>query len=143
MDVRGNANTFVPPAYPPQVDQATKNILGIQQYPLAPLNTSQRGIGTGNVNGIPPLFMPSSASASKSTVVERRTGKKIRIAVILTVCFVILQLHPVILVMDKIHGTLFLKPFDLSNEYGCITAKGAIITTLLFFFIALYLIRAL
>jgi len=91
---------------------------------------------------IPPAY-PMAPLPELNTPTERRTGLKVRIAFMLTLFFVILQLHPVLNTINNLLGSLFMRPYDLSNEYGCATTKGTVFMALLFFILALIWMRPL
>jgi hypothetical protein len=74
---------------------------------------------------------------------EKRIGLKIRIAFMLTLFFVVLQLHPVYRFMDSAFGMMFQRPFELANEFGCATAKGTIWMAVVFFLLAIVWMRPL
>lgn len=116
MDVRGTAPVYIPPAYP----------INMQENPNNPL---------------PPISgFTKSASVTPQ---EKRIGKKIKIAFVLTLFFVLLQLHPVLAFFDRLYGMVFMSPFELANEYGCPTLKGILFASILYFIVVLIWIRSL
>lgn len=128
MDVRGTAPVYIPPAYPPA-------------SPADKLSISSMGVGTPGLTV--PLLPHSSMSGQPQTPKERRIGKKIRIAFILTGLFVVLQLHPVIAFLDKAYGMIVMRPFELANEFGCITMKGIVFMAIIYFILVLIWLRHL
>jgi hypothetical protein len=115
MDVRGTAPVYIPPAYPMNMQETTQK---------------------------PPPLSAFSKSPSVS-VHERRVGQKIKIAFVLTLFFIGLQLHPVMAFLDRTYGMVFMSPFELANEYGCPTMKGILFVSILFFILVLLWIRSL
>lgn len=89
-----------------------------------------------NANG---LYGPPPPVTTK----ERQTGKKIKIAVVLTVFFVVLQMHYVLMFFDRAYSMIVSSPYELANEYGCVTSKGILFVAILFFIIALLWLREL
>jgi hypothetical protein len=61
----------------------------------------------------------------------------------LTVFFVILQLHPVMDLLNRMFGSLFGRPNEIANEYGCPSAKGTLWMALVFFILALFWMKPL
>ncbi len=92
---------------------------------------------------IPPILPPKPISVSPTTQMEKRVGLKIRIAFMLTLFFVVLQLHPVYRFLDAAYNMIFQKPFELANEYGCSTAKGTVFTAIVFFILAIVWLKPL
>lgn len=115
MDVRGTAPVFIPPAYNPQIPNT----------PLQP--------------NVPKTTMISSTPSAQ----ERRVGQKIKVAFIITILFILLQLHPVIGFIDRIYGFMFMRTYELGNEYGCITMKGLVFSAILYFIVTLVILRKL
>lgn len=97
-------------------------------YPVAPV--------------MPPAgLLPAGVGSLQAK--ERRTGAKVRIAFMLTLFFVVLQLHPVMNALNAIYGTLTMRSTDLANEYGCASGKGIVFTSVVFFVLALFWMRPL
>ena len=118
MDVRGTAPVYIPPAYPVNMQEP------VQKPP--PLSAFTK-----------------SAQVSPVSPHEKRVGQKIKIAFVLTVFFIVLQLHPVLAFLDRAYGMIFMSPFELANEYGCPTLKGILFVSIIFFIIVLLWIRKL
>lgn len=96
---------------------------------------------------IPPTYPAAPATATGTgvpapTASERRIGLKIRTAFMLTLFFVVLQLHPVLNFFNAVARALFMRD-DLANEYGCATGKGTLMVAVLFFILALLWLRPL
>ena len=105
-----------------------------------------------DVRGKAPVYIPPTypvapptsvaGSISNTAASERRMGLKIRIAFMLTLFFVVLQLHPVMNFFNAVARSLFMRD-DLANEYGCATGKGTLMVAVLFFVLALIWLRPL
>lgn len=129
MDVRGTAPVFIPPSYNPQIPitqqsstiNTNMNTYGLQKTPIP----------VGNHVSLPP-----------PTVVQgKRFGLKIKIAFLITVLFILLQLHPVVGFIDRLYGFVFMRSYELGNEYGCITMKGLVFSAILYFVLVLFILR--
>lgn len=92
---------------------------------------------------VAPVLPPAALMPGTLQARERRTGTKVRIAFMLTLFFVVLQLHPVMNALNAIYGTLTMRSSDLANEYGCASGKGIVFTSILFFVLALFWMRPL
>lgn len=126
MDVRGTAPVYIPPAYPfLPPPQPTKT-------PAPPLSAFVKSSATG--------VSPSQTAVRTQ---ERRIGQKIKIAFVLTLFFIVLQLHPVLAFLDRGYSMFTMSPFELANEYGCATLKGTVFVSIVFFIIALLWMRSL
>jgi len=100
-----------------------------------------------DVRGKAPVYIPPAYPIAPlpefKTPTHRRIGLKVRIAFMLSLFFVVLQLHPVMNTINNIFSSLFMRPYDLANEYGCATTKGIVFTTIVFFILALIWMRPL
>jgi hypothetical protein len=92
---------------------------------------------------IPPAYPVAAAVLPTTLPKERRIGLKVRIAFMLTLFFVVLQLHPVMNTLNTLYATLFMRPDELANEYGCSTGKGTAFMAVVFFVLALIWLRPL
>lgn len=92
---------------------------------------------------IPPTYPVSPVGVPVPTFPEKRTGLKVRIAFMLTVFFVVLQLHPVMNAVNTVVSSLLMRDSELANEYGCASVKGLVLTAVVFFVLVLIWMRPL